>query len=134
MTSNQTYSAMIADTLEELSQEGITHLCPALEKLFNELMKIEREQVLGAAPYERSDQRKEYANGFKNKMVQTRLGKLQSPDGDWTTWSTTTSSPRQKRWLSFYKCNTPQVCKKDAQYRGSHTHSVFKGRLMSKAT
>lgn len=76
MTSNQTYNAMIADILEELAQEGISHLCPSLERLFNELMKIEREQVLGAAPYERSDQRKGYANGYKNKMLQTRSGKL----------------------------------------------------------
>ncbi len=76
MTSNQTYNAMIVDVLEELSQEGVANLCPSLERLFNELMKIEREQVLCAAPYERSDQRKGYANGFKNKMLQTRLGKL----------------------------------------------------------
>jgi len=76
MTSNQTYNAMIADVLDELAQEGVTNLCPSLERLFNELMKIEREQVLCAAPYERSDQRKGYANGFKNKMLQTRLGKL----------------------------------------------------------
>ena len=58
MTSNQTYNAMIADVLDELAQEGVTNLCPSLERLFNELMKIEREQVLCAAPYERSDQRK----------------------------------------------------------------------------
>ncbi len=46
MTSNQTCNAMIVDVLEELSQEGVTNLCPSIERLFNELMKIEREQVL----------------------------------------------------------------------------------------
>ena len=55
MTSNQTYNVLIVDVLEALSQEGVTNLCPSLERPFNELMKIEREQVLCAAPRRRSD-------------------------------------------------------------------------------
>ena len=76
MTSNQKYSPLIEEALGELADQGIESLCPALEKLFNELMLIERQQVLHASPYERTDQRKGYANGFKNKMLQTRIGKL----------------------------------------------------------
>lgn len=76
MISNQNYSPLIEEALEELATQGIESLCPALEKLFNELMLIEREQALQASPYERTDQRKGYANGFKNKTLQTRLGKL----------------------------------------------------------
>ncbi len=40
---------MIVDVLKDLSQEGVANLCSFLERLFNELMKIEREQVLCSA-------------------------------------------------------------------------------------
>ena len=39
-------------------------------------MKIERENFLGAAPHERSKERKGYANGYKPKNLQTRMGSL----------------------------------------------------------
>src|SRR6056297_523173 len=77
MTSNSKFSPLIEDALSELTTQGVECLGPALEKLFNELMLIEREQVLQAAPYERCDSRQGYANGFKNKMLQTRFGKLE---------------------------------------------------------
>ena len=54
----------------------MNRLCPTLERLLNELMLVERSQALQAAPYERSEQREGYANGFKDKTVQTRLGKM----------------------------------------------------------
>ena len=37
---------------------------------------MKRSKALQAAPYERSEQRDGYANGFKDKTVQTRLGKI----------------------------------------------------------
>jgi putative transposase len=76
MISNLKYTPLIVEALEELANQGVEGLCPSLEKLFNELMLIEREQFLQAGPYERTDQRKGYANGFKNKMLQTRQGNL----------------------------------------------------------
>jgi transposase-like protein len=39
-------------------------------------MKIERSQAIGADPYERNERRQGYANGFKPKTVETRLGPL----------------------------------------------------------
>jgi transposase-like protein len=39
-------------------------------------MRLERSQVLEAAPYERSEKRLGYANGYKSKTVATRLGPL----------------------------------------------------------
>lgn len=77
MVSNQKYSPLIAEALEDLGAHGIHDLCPSLQKIFNELMLIERERVLQASPYERTDQRKGYANGFKNKMLHTRSGRLE---------------------------------------------------------
>ena len=77
MISNQLFSPLIAEALEELNFKDMESLCPTLQKLLNELMLIEREQALRAAPYERTDERQGYANGFKDKMLQTRLGKLE---------------------------------------------------------
>jgi transposase-like protein len=44
--------------------------------LVNEAAKIERAEFLGAAPYERTASRRDYANGFKPKIVLTRLGEV----------------------------------------------------------
>jgi len=76
MNLNQNLSALALEALEELASQGVLDLNGSLAKLFNELMKVEREQVLGAAPYERTEERKGYANGFKNKILQTRFGKV----------------------------------------------------------
>lgn len=76
MVSNQLFSPLIAEALEELSFKDMEGLCPTLQKLLNELMLIEREKALKAAPYERTEERQGYANGFKDKTLQTRLGKL----------------------------------------------------------
>ena len=42
----------------------------------NEAMKLGRCDVFGAAPYQRTETRRGYANGFKPKSVNSRLGKL----------------------------------------------------------
>jgi putative transposase len=59
-----------------LAEHGFDGMAQAFETLFNEAMKLERSAVLGAAPYERTDSRRGYANGFKPKTVTSRLGKL----------------------------------------------------------
>ena len=66
----------IVEILGDLAKQGIYDLSPTLQKLFNELMKIERDQVLGALPYERTQERQGYANGYKNKTLQTRMGRI----------------------------------------------------------
>jgi transposase-like protein len=77
MISNSSYAPVINALVEELGQQGLHGLSELLSRLFNELMKSEREQILQAGPYERTEARKGYANGFKNKTVQTRFGKLE---------------------------------------------------------
>ena len=62
--------------LELLCEEGFEGLGAALERLLNELMKMERGAHLGARPYERTSERRGYANGFKPKRVRTRMGEL----------------------------------------------------------
>ena len=47
-----------------------------IELLLNEVMKIERCEALGAAPYQRTEERRGYANGYKDKTVHSRVGDL----------------------------------------------------------
>jgi transposase-like protein len=47
-----------------------------MQTLINEAMKLERSQVLGARPYERTPERRGHANGYKPKTVRTRVGEL----------------------------------------------------------
>jgi len=77
MISNSPYAPVINELVEELSRQGLDGLSELLSRLFNELMKVEREEALRARPYERTEARKGYANGFKDKKVQTRFGKLE---------------------------------------------------------
>jgi transposase-like protein len=42
--------------------------------LINAATQIDREKYLGAGHYERSPERRGYANGFKPKTVKTRIG------------------------------------------------------------
>jgi len=52
-------------------------MAQAMQMLMNEAMKIERNEVLNAAPYERCSDRRGYANGYKPKTVHTRIGSLE---------------------------------------------------------
>jgi putative transposase len=64
------------DVLELLAEQGFEGMARAMQTLLNEAMKLERADVLGAKPYERTADRRGYANGFKPKTVHTRVGDL----------------------------------------------------------
>jgi len=51
-------------------------MAEAVRIMLNEAMRIERSQVIEAEPYQRSDHRRGYANGFKPKTLDTRLGTM----------------------------------------------------------
>ena len=76
MISNSSCAHTILALIEELGKQGLNDLSDLFSRLFNELMKAEREKTLQAAPYERTESRKGYANGFKDKTVQTRFGTM----------------------------------------------------------
>jgi putative transposase len=59
-----------------LLTHGLDGAGEALRILVNEASKIERAQHLNAHPYERSEERSGYANGFKPKTIMTRLGEV----------------------------------------------------------
>lgn len=56
--------------------QGLDGAGEALRILVNEACKIERNFHLNAQPFERTEQRQGYANGFKPKTVLTRMGEL----------------------------------------------------------
>jgi len=73
---HQTDSTTLDQLMELLIQDGPDAMAHALTTLLNRAMRIEREQVLGAASHQRTDARRGYANGFKPKTLNTRLGEL----------------------------------------------------------
>lgn len=62
--------------LEIINEYGMDGLKEAVSILINEAMKVERSHVLNALPWERSENRAGYANGFKDKQVASRFGNL----------------------------------------------------------
>lgn len=74
---HQEQSNVIHEVVQVLAEQGFEGMAQAIETLLNEAMKLERSDVLGAAPYERSASRRGHANGFKPKTVNSRLGRLE---------------------------------------------------------
>jgi len=66
----------LGEAIQLLAEHGFDGLAEVLELLLNEVMKLERSEVLHAAPYQRTEKRQGYANGFKDKSVRTRVGEL----------------------------------------------------------
>lgn len=75
MTHQQNYN-LSSEVIEELSQNGINAIPDLLRVLLNNAMQAERSKYLQAGEYERTEDRKGHANGFKPKTVKTRLGEI----------------------------------------------------------
>ena len=65
------------EILEQIAADGFEALPELIRVLIDEAMRLEREQHLGAGPYERTPERQGHANGYKPKTVKTRLGEIQ---------------------------------------------------------
>jgi transposase-like protein len=66
----------IATLMEQLVAQGPDGMAEVFTGLFNLAMRFERERFLGAAHYERSPERRGYANGYKSKKIDTPAGTL----------------------------------------------------------
>lgn len=77
MTHHPDHHTSAHPAVECLLENGFDGMANVLTILLNEAMRIERSQVLQAAPYERTDERRGYANGFKSKTLTTRVGKIE---------------------------------------------------------
>ncbi len=67
---------ILRTVMETINTNGLDGLVTAVSILINEAMKVERCAALKANPWERNENRTGYANGFKDKSVNTKLGKL----------------------------------------------------------
>lgn len=47
-----------------------------LEEIFNQVLLAQSKEQIGAEPYERTDQRRAYRNGFRDRQMTTRVGTL----------------------------------------------------------
>ena len=73
---HQMQTTALDQITELLAEHGFDGLAQAVTVLLNEVMKLERSAVLGAGPYQRTEYRTGYADGFKPKTLHTRLGPL----------------------------------------------------------
>ncbi len=72
----QDHCTLPTELLEQLVADGFDALPDLIRILFDAAMQIERQQHLGARPYERSPARRGRANGFKPKTISTRMGEI----------------------------------------------------------
>jgi transposase-like protein len=95
-------------------EEGAEAFRSVLEKLFNLAMEMERSEFLGAGPYQRTSERRDHANGFKDKTVATGVGrlKLKIP---------------QVRNLSFYPKSLERGCRSEKALKLAIAEMYVKG-------
>ncbi len=102
------------EILEALMEEGAEAFRSVLEKLFNLAMELERSEFLGAEPYERTERRRDHANGFKDKTIATRVGKLKL-------------KIPQVRHLSFYPKSLERGCRSEKALKLAIAEMYVKG-------
>jgi transposase-like protein len=73
---HQSESNVVDTVVQLLCESGLSQMAEVVRILLNEAMQIERSQAIEAEPYQRSERRRGYANGFKPKTLDTRLGAI----------------------------------------------------------
>ena len=87
---HHTNPELLNNVMQLLTEQGHDGFAEGLRILVNEAMRVERHQVLQAQPYERTDTRQGYANGYKPKTLTSRVGPI------------TFSVPQVRGQTSFY--------------------------------
>ena len=75
MTHQNDYNLSVG-TIEEITRNGLDAIPELMRVLLNSIMQAERVKHLHAEEYERTEDRKGHANGYKPKTVRTRLGDI----------------------------------------------------------
>jgi len=65
-----------AEIMEQVQAQGLDVLPELIRIVINAAMQAERSEHLNAGPYQHTDERRGYANGFKPKMMRTRVGDI----------------------------------------------------------
>ena len=76
MNRTRTNDTEIAEMMQVLMNEGMQGFPAVMARMYNLAMQFEREMHLGAGRYERTEERRGYANGYKPKTLNTAAGKL----------------------------------------------------------
>ena len=108
MNTTETNDTEIVEMMQTLMNEGLQGFPAVMTRMYNLAMQFERELHLGAGKYERTDDRRGYANGYKPKTLNTHAGKLtlQIPQ---VRDSETPFYPRSLARLSTFASKTPAV-------------------------
>ena len=72
----QTNCTLSDELVEMISAQGLDGLPEMMRIVINAAMQAERQAYLRAKPYERSEERRGQANGYKPKSVTTRVGRI----------------------------------------------------------
>jgi putative transposase len=73
---HQSESNLVDTFVQLLCESGMSQMAEAVRIMLNEAMRLERSQVIEAQPYQCTESRRGYANGFKPKTLDTRLGAI----------------------------------------------------------
>lgn len=73
MTYRQDFT-LPAELMEQVAKQGLEILPELIRIVINAAMQAERSEYLQAEPYQHTEERRGYANGFKSKTMRTRIG------------------------------------------------------------
>jgi len=110
------------EAMELLIENGFDGMADVIKILLNEAMKIEREQALSAGRYQRTAERKGYANGFKPKTVDTRVGRI------------TVDVPQVRGDVDFYPSALEKGCRSEKALKVAVAEMYIKGVSTRKVT
>jgi transposase-like protein len=106
---------LLARLMQMVNDNGTEAVAEIFRILLNEAMKIERDQTLGAGLYERTDDRQGYANGYKPKTVDTRMGRLM------------VSVPQVRGNVQFYPSALEKGCRSERALKLAIAEMYVKG-------
>ena len=69
-------NSVLSEITEIIFKDGMNGVDKAVSIIINEAMRVDRNRHLNVEPYERSEKRQDYANGFKDKTLKTRIGEI----------------------------------------------------------
>jgi transposase-like protein len=75
MTYRQDFT-LPAELMEQVQAQGLNILPELIRIVINAAMQAERSEYLQAEPYQHSEERRGYANGYKPKTMRTRIGDI----------------------------------------------------------
>ena len=106
---------LLASLMQMVNENGLEAVAETFRILLNEAMKIERDRTLGAGLYERTDNRQGYANGYKPKTVDTRMGRLM------------VSVPQVRGGVRFYPSALEKGCRSERALKLAIAEMYVKG-------